>query len=39
VHAEELLTAFVELESAIRFFNSRCRRSSLSVILWWDGQV
>jgi hypothetical protein len=33
VHADELLTAFVELESAIRFFNSRCRRSSLSVIL------
>jgi len=33
VRADELLTAFVELESAIRFFNSRCRRSSLSVIL------
>jgi len=33
VDADELLTAFVELESAIRFFNSRCRRSSLSVIL------
>ncbi len=33
VHADKLLTAFVELESVIRFFNSRCRRSSLSVIL------
>jgi hypothetical protein len=33
VQADEKLTAFLELESAIRFFNSRCRRSSLSVIL------
>jgi hypothetical protein len=33
LRADELLTSFVELESAIRFFNSRCRRSSLSVIL------